>query len=45
MEVLNNKDLKKINGGGVGSWFLAGGIIVFLVGVIDGYVSPLSCNN
>ncbi len=42
---LENEQLKKINGGGVGAWFLIGGIIVFLIGVADGYVRPLACNN
>ena len=41
---LNSRELKEINGGGVGVWLLIGGGIVFLIGVIDGYVRPLTCN-
>ena len=41
---LNSDELKKINGGGVATWLLIGAGIVFLIGVIDGYVRPLKCN-
>lgn len=44
MKELDNRELKQINGGGVGTWLLIGGGIVFLIGVIDGYVRPLACN-
>ena len=46
MEKLNNNDLKKINGGGVSATvgILIGAGIVFLIGLIDGYVRPLKCN-
>lgn len=44
MEILNNKELKQINGGGIGGFLFIGGAIVFLIGVIDGYVRPLACN-
>lgn len=46
MKEINNEELKKINGGGfsIGLGFLLGGIVTFLVGVIDGYVRPLKCN-
>ena len=32
--------------GGLGAWGIAGiiGAVIFLVGVIDGYVRPLNCN-
>lgn len=44
MKKLNTNELKEINGGGIGTLFLIGGGIVFLIGVIDGYVRPLACN-
>lgn len=44
MKELDNRELKQINGGGVGTLLLIGGGIVFLIGVIDGYVRPLACN-
>ena len=45
MNKLSNNELREINGGGhfVLGLLLAGGI-TFLIGVIDGYVRPLSCN-
>lgn len=43
---LTKKELKQIKGGsislGAGLLIIAG--IVFIVGVIDGYVRPLKCN-
>ena len=46
MEKLKSNDLKKINGGGVSATvgILIGAGIVFLIGLIDGYVRPLKCN-
>lgn len=45
MRELNKDELIKINGGGIslaiGCLIIAG--IVFLIGVIDGYVRPLPC--
>lgn len=43
---IKEHDLKEINGGGISIW---GGIgivsgIIFLIGVIDGFVRPLKCN-
>ena len=43
---IKNDDLKNIKGGGISIW---GGIgiasgIIFLIGVIDGFVRPLKCN-
>lgn len=44
--VLENKELMNISGGGFkyGIAALIGGLITFLVGVVDGYLRPLSCN-
>ena len=46
MELIKNEELKKIDGGGISAWTALGigAGIVFLVGVIDGFVRPLKCN-
>ncbi len=44
MEKLEKKDLQKISGGGIGIGLLIGAGIIFLIGVIDGYMRPLKCN-
>jgi len=46
MQNLTMDELKQINGGGVsvGVGLLIAAGVVFLIGVIDGYVRPLSCN-
>lgn len=43
---LNAQELSSINGGGTkfGIYLAIGGLLSFLVGVIDGYLRPLSCN-
>lgn len=41
---LDKEELEQINGGGFGLGLLIGAGIVFLIGVIDGYVRPLKCN-
>lgn len=42
---LKKEDLKEINGGGIsfGAGVLIGAGITFLIGLIDGYIRPLSC--
>lgn len=45
MNKLNNNELRDISGGGhfiLGALFVSG--ITFIIGVIDGYIRPLSCN-
>lgn len=44
--ILNKKELLQVSGGGIsmGLLTLIGAGIVFLIGVIDGYVRPLKCN-
>lgn len=44
--MLKKEELLRIRGGGlsVGIWTLIGAGVVFLIGVIDGYVRPLKCN-
>lgn len=43
---LSKKELLQVQGGGIsmGILTLIGAGIVFLVGVVDGYVRPLKCN-
>jgi bacteriocin-like protein len=46
MNLLSNEELKNISGGGItlitGMLITSG--IIFLIGVIDGFVRPLKCN-
>lgn len=44
--VLTKEELNTIEGGGVKIGFFAalGGFITLVVGIIDGYLRPLSCN-
>ena len=44
--VLNDNELNNVYGGGVKlGWYAAiGGFITLVVGIIDGYLRPLSCN-
>jgi hypothetical protein len=46
MKSLNECELKEIKAGGIslGLGLLIGAGVVFLIGVIDGYVRPLSCH-
>lgn len=44
MKKIDNKKLKKIEGGGIGWYVVLGGVITFLIGAVDGYLRPLSCN-
>lgn len=44
--MLAEKELLEIKGGGA-DWFaigIAGTIVTFFIGVIDGYLRPLKCN-
>lgn len=44
--VLSNDELSTVYGGSIkyGWYALAGGLITLIVGIIDGYLRPLSCN-
>ncbi|MDD2377961.1 MAG: class IIb bacteriocin, lactobin A/cerein 7B family [Bacilli bacterium] len=44
MNELTKQELMQINGGGLGIGLLIGAGIVFLIGLIDGYVRPLKCH-
>ena len=42
--ILDKKELMKVHGGGFGLGLLISAGVVFLIGVVDGYVRPLKCN-
>ena len=46
MKNLSNQELMEIQGGGISLsvGLLIGAGVVFLIGVIDGYIRPLKCN-
>lgn len=47
MKNLNNEEMLVVKGGGFSSklvWGIIGGAVVFLIGIIDGIVSPKKCN-
>lgn len=44
MVKLKKDELMNVSGGGLGLGLLIGAGIVFLIGVIDGYIRPLKCN-
>lgn len=44
MTKLDSVELKETSGGGFGMGLLIGAGIVFLIGVIDGYIRPLACH-
>lgn len=44
MVKLSNEELMNVKGGGWGLGLLVVAGIVFIIGVIDGYVRPLKCN-
>ncbi len=45
MKDLSNNELTETKGG-IGVWGLIGigAVVVFLIGVVDGYTRPLACN-
>lgn len=49
MKELTRQELSKVEGGGAGTAFALGclfaGIIIFAIGVMDGYMRPLKCNS
>jgi hypothetical protein len=40
---LKNEELQNVVGGGIGKWVVIGGLISFVVGVIDGFLRPFKC--
>ncbi len=47
MELLNNENMLSVNGGALsaGAWLGIGAGIVFLIGVIDGFLRPYKCRS
>lgn len=43
---ISTQEAKKITGGGItiGGWIGIGAAVVFVIGLIDGFVRPLKCN-
>ena len=46
MKKLSKEELVKVNGGGrsLGVGLLIGAGVIFIIGVIDGFMRPLKCN-
>lgn len=44
MEIIQNKELDNINGGGKLLWYALGAIGILVVGIIDGIINPQKCN-
>lgn len=48
MNKLTNEELLNINGGAIkialSRWLIGGGIATFIIGVINGYLRPLTCS-
>lgn len=44
MEVLSCKELGNISGGGKSLWYVIGGALTLLAGIIAGFVNPRKCN-
>lgn len=42
--MLTNEELKNINGGGTRLYIVIGGIVTFLIGLLDGIFRPSRCN-
>lgn len=45
MNKLKEEELEKINGGGALKWFIIGGVVTFVIGLINGIQRPLSCSS
>ena len=41
---LKREELSEIKGGSYIKLFAIGGIVIFIIGFIDGYMRPLKCN-
>lgn len=48
MQKLTNEELSNINGGAiklaVTKWLIGGGIATFIIGLVSGYLRPLTCS-
>lgn len=47
MKEIESKELEKVKGGGISPWAAIGigAVLVFIIGVYDGFTRPLSCND
>lgn len=49
MNMLTEKELNDINGGAIklsaGGFLVAGGFFTFLIGLVNGYLRPLTCSS
>ena len=47
MHEIEERELENLKGGGISPWVVTGigTLIVFLIGVYDGFTRPLSCND
>lgn len=45
MKEIEEKDLEKVKGGGISPWLLSGigAVLIFAIGVYDGFTRPLAC--
>ena len=44
MHSLTNKELESVNGGvAAATYLIITGAVVFLIGVVDGFIRPLKC--
>ena len=41
---LNEKQLMQVSGGGYGLWAAIAGVIAFIIGIADGFLNPVKCN-
>lgn len=44
MQELSKQELRQIKGGGIGLGIAIVAGVIFIIGVIDGYVRPLRCH-
>jgi len=46
MREIEDHELEKVRGGASSSWvgIGIGALVIFIIGVIDGYTRPMSCN-
>lgn len=46
MKEMTNEELLEVSGGAKAAlWLIISGLVVFAIGIIDGYRNPKACNN
>lgn len=47
MREIETSELEKVKGGGITPWIAVGigAVLVFVIGVFDGFTRPLACND